>query len=182
MTRRRRARAGGRTGGRSATPEVRRPPRRAAPLRSGCSGSRAGSAGRAPADRTTSPSSLPAGPRFPEGTRSQVLLLDFLPSLFSESEPVAAVAPRAARGESRVERCVSPRSAARVGMGGKRWARARGRRGSSAVGRSRGVCACPPRRSCLAGFLGSSFSRLRGQSDTNVFETGCGPGCSGIFA
>lgn len=40
-------------------------------LRSGCSGSRAGSAGRDPADRTTSPSSLPAGPRFPEGTRSQ---------------------------------------------------------------------------------------------------------------
>lgn len=69
-------RAGGRAsgragGGRSAAAEVRRPPRRAAPLRSGCSGSRAGSAGRDPADRTTSPSSLPAGPRFPEGTRSQ---------------------------------------------------------------------------------------------------------------
>lgn len=63
-----RARAGGRalSGSRGAEAACR-----SAPLRSGCSGSRAGSAARDPADRTTSPSSLPAGPRFPEGTRSQ---------------------------------------------------------------------------------------------------------------
>lgn len=143
---------------------MRRPPRRAAPLRSGCSGSRAGSAGRDPADRTTSPSSLPAGPRFPEGTRSQVLLLVFLPSLCAGSEPDAAAAPRAACGGSRAQRgaarrCVSPRAVARVGAGGKRRAQAGGRRGSSAVGRSRGVCACSRDE---AGWLGSRSPHLPG--------------------
>lgn len=66
-----RARADGRASERSAAPEVRRP--RAARLRSARAvpGVERGAAARDPADRTTSPSSLPAGPRFPEGTRSQ---------------------------------------------------------------------------------------------------------------
>lgn len=96
--------------------------------------------------------------------RSQVLLLVFLPSLCAGSEPDAAAAPRAACGGSRAQRgaarrCVSPRAAARVGAGGKRRAQAGGRRGSSAVGRSRGVCACSRDE---AGWLGSRSPHLPG--------------------
>lgn len=135
-----RARAGGRAGERSAGSggAEAAAPLGSARLRSGCSGSRAGSAGRDPADRTTSPSSLPAGPRFPEGTRSQVLLLVFLPSLpLSGCEPDAAAAvarvPPLARAERAVCASRGPGRHGRAGSGGLR---------PSAVGRSRGVCAC----------------------------------------
>lgn len=175
------ARAGGRASGRalcgSGGAEAAAP-LGSARLRSGCSGSRAGSAGRDPANRTTSPSSLPAGPRFPEGTRSQVLLLVFLPSLpLSGCEPDAAAAavapvPPLARAERAVCASRGPgrrgRAGSGAGSGPRRWG-------------GRGVARAPETK--LAGCCSvSSSSPLRAQGDRSVLNAGSGPGALSFLA